>query len=66
MKTIGRRLLSRCFPVGINDEPLGRPQNFHAFIAAKEKHIVVPLRIAEEFVERRPLDIPCREDETTI
>jgi len=66
VETVSRRLLASRFPVGVNDKALRWAEYFHALVGAAEQHVVIPLGIAEEFVKRRPIDIPGRKDQTAV
>src|SRR3990167_9921627 len=66
MEAICCRLFASGLPVGIDDETLRWTQYLHAFVAAAEEHVVVPLGIAEEFVEGRSVDVPGGEDQAAI
>ncbi len=66
VETVGRRLLASRLPVGVNDKALRWTEYFHALVGATEEHVVIPLGIAQEFVERWSIDIPGRKDQTAI
>src|SRR5690606_32783104 len=66
MEAIGGGLFASGLPVGVHDEPLRWAQYLHALVAAAEEHVVIPLGVAQELIERRAVDVPGCEDQTAI
>src|SRR5277367_5392771 len=66
MEAVRCRLLRGGLPIGRHDEFLRRPEHLESAVRAAEQQIEIELRVTEELLERRALDIPGGEDQSAI